>query len=170
MEIVKKRKDVRFVKFIGMAILVIFAVVMLTGAAYADIAQDVRGLFELHARILPGMTIEALSAVLGPPIESHAVPGSTPVMRYVWLQGVKGVVAYEVNGAAHRISVTLPVGDNQNQNRALDSLTRQGQARYGSLPRSDSSRGEHYWIRDGIRFAFSRHNQNAVRSTATRAQ
>ena len=159
-----------FIKKTFLAALTVLAVITLTGAAYASVEQDVRRLFELHAKLTPGMTIEALSEILGPPAESHALRGNTPIMRYVWLHGIKGIEAYEVEGVAHRITITLPCGSNQNMLRALDALTRQGQSKYGALPRSDPRRNEFYWERGGIRFAFSRYNQTTVLSTATRAR
>jgi len=152
------------------AALAVFAVTMLTGAAYADIARDVDRLFELHAKLTPGMTIEALSGILGPPASSHALRGNASVTRYVWLHGTKGIEIYEVEGLAHRVAITLPCGSNQNQLLAMDALTRQGRSKYGSMPRVDQRRNEFYWERDGIRFAFSRYDQTTVMSSTTRVQ
>ena len=149
--------------------LIVFATTMPVDTAHADIAQDVRRLFELHAKLTPGMTIEALSEILGQPAESHALRGNSSVTRYVWLHGTKGIEIYEVEGLAHRVVITLPCGNSQNQSRAMDALTRQGYSKYGSMPRAYSRRNEFYWVRNGIRFAFSRHNQNTVLSTITRA-
>ena len=156
-------------KFIKAAFLAILAVTMTAGPSCADIVQDVGRLFELHAQLRPGMAIEALNQILGQPDDSHELRGNAPITRHVWLQGVKGISIYEVDGVAHRVAITMPCGSRQNQLRALDALTRQGQARYGSLPRPDVRRDEHYWVIDGIRFAFSRHSHYAVLTSGTRA-
>ena len=150
---------------------VIFAFALLTGGvAYADISQNVNRLFELHTKLTPGMTIEALNEILGPPDESHALGGNVPVIRYAWLHGGMGIEAYEVEGAAYRVAITLPCDNNQNRLRALDAITRQGYSKYGSMPLADPGRNEHYWVRNGIRFAFSTYNQTTVLSSSTKAQ
>lgn len=159
----------KFPKAVFLIFLIALSIAVTVGAARADIVQNVSRLFELHAQLTPGMTIEALTQILGTPDDSHVLRGNTPITRHLWLQGVKGISIYEVEGLAHRVAITLPCGDRQGQLRALDALTRQGQARYGSLPRADMRRDEHYWVRDGIRFAFSRQGQNAVSSSTTRA-
>ena len=155
-------------KFLKVIFLTIFTIVITAGAACADVVQNVRRIFELHAQLTPGMPVETLSQILGTPDDSHVLQGNTPITRHVWLYGVKGIAIYEVEGAAHRVAITLPCGSRQNQLRALDALTRQGQAMYGSLPRADVRRDEHYWTRNGIRFAFSMHSQYSVLSSSTR--
>ena len=147
----------------------VFTAALLSGTAYADILQDVNRLFELHAKLRPGMTIDALSAILGEPDESHDLRGSASITRFAWIHGRKGIVAYEVEGVAHRVAITLPCGSNQNKLRALDALTRRGHSIYGSMPMTDQIRNEFYWVRDGVRFAFSRYNQTTVLSSSTRA-
>jgi len=142
---------------------------LLASAAYADMAQEVRQIFELHQRFTPGMPIEAFIDALGPAEASHAVSGPAAITRYVWLYGIKGIVVYEVEGRAHRIEVTLPCGTNQNMLVALDALTRQGRDIHRHWPMGDTRRGEHYWIRDGVRFSFGRYNETTVRTSSTRA-
>ena len=145
------------------------AIVILAGPAYADVLQGVNRLFELHSKLRPGMTIEALNEILGPPLESRALGGvASAVTRYAWLHGEMGIEAYELDGFTYRVAITWPRGSHQNQLLALDALTRRGQSIYGSMPRADTRRNEFYWVRDGIRFAFSRHNQTNVFSSSTR--
>jgi hypothetical protein len=140
------------------------------GAAYADVLRGVDRLFELHAKLAPGMTIEALNEMLGPPAESHALGNTSSVTRHAWLHGEFGIEAYEVEGAAYRVAITLPCGNNKEQLRALDALTRQGYSKYGSMPLSDPKKNEFYWERDGIRFAFSRYNRTTVLSSCTKTR
>ena len=149
----------------------VIALALLTGnAANADVQQDVNRLFELHSKLAPGMTIEALNEMLGPPAENHALGNNAnQVMRYAWLHGEMGIEAYEVEGVAYRVAITLPCGSDKNQLRALDALTRQGRVKYGSLPLSDPRKNEYYWEKDGIRFAFSRYNKTTVLSSCTKA-
>jgi hypothetical protein len=170
-QIAVKRAVEKFVKK-RLPFILVFAVVMLTAcAAYADVLRDVSRLFELHAKLKPGMTIEALNEMLGPPAENHALRGNAPgITRYAWLHGAMGIEAYEVEGVAYRVAITLPCGNNKNQLRALDALTRQGYSKYGSMPLSDPRKNEYYWIKDGIRFAFSRYNKTTVFSSSTQAR
>jgi len=155
----------RFSPFLALAV-----VLLTSGAAYGDVQQGVNRLFELHAKLVPGMTIEALSAVLGPPAENHALRGNASVTRYAWLHGELGIEVYEVNGAAYRVAITWPCGNNRNQLRAMDALTHRGYSKYGSWPQADPKKNEYYWERDGIRFAFSKYNQTTVLSSATKAR
>ena len=147
-----------------------FAIVLLTrGTVYADMSQDANRLFELHSKLMPGMSIEALSEMLGPPADDHALGKNTSsVTRYTWLHGEMGIEAYEVEGVAYRVAITWPCGSGKNQLRALDAMTRQGRLKYGSMPLSDPKRNEYYWVRDGIRFAFSKYNNTAVLSSSTK--
>ena len=146
------------------------AAALLTGAAYADVLQDVNHLFELHAKLAPGMTIEALNELLGPPAENHALGKTSNVTRYAWLHGEMGIEAYEVEGAAYRVAITLPCGSDKNLLRALDALTRQGNSKYGSMPLSDPVKNEYYWEKDGVRFAFYRYNKTTVLSSCTKTR
>ena len=148
----------------------VFIIATLTcGVVYADVSQDVSRLFELHAKLMPGMTIEALSEMLGPPADNHVLGKNTShVTRYAWLHGEMGIEAYEVEGVAYRVAITLPCGSGKNQLRALDALTRQGRLKYGSMPLSDPKKNEYYWVIDGIRFAFSRYNNTTVLSSSTK--
>jgi len=151
-----------------LAVTVLTVALLAGGAAYADARQDVNRLFELHAKLKPGMTIEAFNVMLGPPAENHALgEKANHVTRYAWLHGVFGIEAYEVDGAAYRVAITLPCGSNKNQLRALDALTSQGYSKYGSMPSADPIKSEYYWERDGIRFAFSRYSKTTVFSSAT---
>ena len=148
--------------------LVFVVALLMCGSTYADVMQDVNRLFELHAKLVPGMTIEALNKMLGPPAENHTLMGNASVTRYAWLHGEMGIEVYEVGGAAYRIAITLPCGNNRNQLRALDALTRQGRSKYGSMPSADPLKNEYYWVKDGVRFAFSRYNQTTVLSSSTK--
>ena len=158
----------KFVKNRFMLVFVFAVAPWICGTAYADARQDVNRLFELHAKLAPGMTIEALSEILGPPAENHALRGNASVTRHVWLHGEMGIEVYEVDGVAYRVAITLPCGNNKNQLRVLDALTHQGRSRYGSMPLSDPRRNEYYWVKDGIRFAFTRYNQTTVMSSSTK--
>ena len=159
---------VRIMKKVSLAFV---AFAMLAGISFADVLQDVNRLFELHAKLKPGTTMEMLNEMLGPPAENHTLGGNaSAVTRYAWLHGEMGIEAYEVEGVAYRVAITLPCGSNLNQLRAMDALTRQGRSKYGSLPLADPRRNEFYWERNGIRFAFSKHSQTAIMSSTTRVR
>jgi len=158
----------KFVKNMFLFVAVFAVALLASGTAYSDVLQDVSRIFELHAKLKPGMTIEALNELLGPPAENHALRKSSDVTRYAWLHGEMGIEAYEVEGVAYRVAITLPCGSDKNLLRALDALTRQGNSKYGSMPLSDPRRNEYYWERDGIRFAFSKYNKTTVLSSATK--
>jgi hypothetical protein len=133
--------------------------------------QDVQRIFELNAKLRPGMTIEAVNKLLGPPADEHLMSGVTPALtRYVWLHGEMGVEIYELDGAAYRVNITLPCGSASGVSRALDALTRQGRDKYGAVPSFDYGTGQYYWVQDGIRFAFAKYNQTTVWSSCTRVQ
>ena len=158
----------RFVEKTFLLVAVLAAVLLAGGAAHADVLHDVNRLFELHAKLKPGMTIETLNEMLGPPAANHALgEKANHVTRYAWLHGEFGIEVYEVEGVAYRVAITLPCGNNKNQLRALDALTRHGRSKYGSMPLSDPKKNEYYWERDGIRFAFSRYNKTTVFSSST---
>jgi hypothetical protein len=88
----------------------------------------------------------------------------------MWLHGEMGIEIYELDGTAYRVNITLPCGSGPGALQALDALTRQGREKYGTLPLFDYAAGQHYWIRDGVRFAFSKYNQTTVLSSCTRTQ
>ena len=169
MKIAMTRTVGRFVKKRFMSV-VIFIIALLAGfVSYADVPQDVNRLFELHAKFLPGTTIEALKEMLGPPEENHALGGkASDVIRYSWLQDGLGIEVYEVEGVAYRVAITMPCGSDKDQGRAMDALTQQGKSKYGSWPQSDPQKNEYYWVKDGIRFAFSRYNKTTVLSSCTK--
>ncbi|MDR1875434.1 MAG: hypothetical protein LBQ90_10550 [Synergistaceae bacterium] len=134
-------------------------------AEAADVRRDVERLFELNAKLKPGMPLDALNSLLGPPAGEHQVTGAEDLTRYSWLHGEMGVEIYCVRGVAYRIDIMLPVGNEKDVPRALDALTRQGQARYGVMPSFDRRTGEYYWTGGGVRFGFSKYNSKTVRST-----
>ena len=142
------------------------------GAAFADISRSVTRVFELNAKLRPGMTIDAMNELLGPPAEEYRMGGdkASTVTRYSWLHGEMGIEAYEVEGAAYRVDITLPCGSGLDALRAMDALTRQGRTKYGNMPRFDQATSQYYWVRDGVRFAFSKYNSTTVLSSCTRAR
>ena len=153
----------------------LFAVVMSvwgrsTAFAAIDPTKDAGRLFELHAKLPPGMTISAMNELLGDPAEEHTVGGSSGVIRYMWMHGEMGIEAYFTKEAAYRIAITLPCQNEKNVLRMMDALTRQGNSKYGSMPQFDHTKGEYYWVRDNVRFAFSKYNSTTVSSSMTRAQ
>jgi hypothetical protein len=138
---------------------------------FADIWQDVNRIFELNAKLHPGMTIDALNELLGPPADEYCMSGTTPELtRYMWLHGEMGIEVYELEGTAYRVNITLPCDNSAGALRALDALTRQGREKYGAVPLFDYATGQHYWIQDGIRFAFSKYNQTTVFSSCMRVR
>ncbi|MDR1977519.1 MAG: hypothetical protein LBQ42_02170 [Synergistaceae bacterium] len=139
--------------------------------AFADIQQDVGRIFELNAKIRPGMTIDAVNELLGPPAEKYVMSAkASAVTRYMWLHGEMGVEIYEMDDVAYRVNITLPCGSAKETSRAMDALTRQGNSKYGSMPRFDSRTAQYYWIGNGVRFAFSKYDQTTVLSSCTKMQ
>lgn len=139
--------------------------------SWADAAASVGRIFELNGKLRPGMTLEALSSLLGPSAEEHAAAGKdSGINRHLWLHGEMGIEVYFMKDIAHKVNITLPLKSEKDALKALDAFTRQGQARYGSMPRFDSSTGEYYWIAEGVRFGYSKYNSNTVRSSCTRMQ
>ncbi|MDR2180374.1 MAG: hypothetical protein LBP21_08690 [Synergistaceae bacterium] len=141
--------------------------VLLAGSAFADVQQEVARIFELNAKIRPGMTIEAVNELLGPPAEQYVMKDKA-VTRYMWLHGEMGVEIYEMDDSAYRVNITLPCGSAKETSRAMDALTRQGNSKYGAMPRFDSRAGQYYWIKDGVRFSFSKYDQTTVLSSCTK--
>jgi hypothetical protein len=122
-----------------------------------------------RAELMKG-TIDALNELLGPPEEEYALSNkAVGVTRYVWLHGEMGVEAYEVEGAAYSVSITLPCGSAVNAQRALDALTREGNTRYGGMPSFDRARAQYYWLQNGFRFAFAKYNTTTVMSSCMKA-
>jgi hypothetical protein len=148
---------------------------VLAGAAWAGIPEDVARVFELSGKIRPGMTLAALNELLGPPARETPLGGTPAVTRCMWLHGEMGVEAYFASGAgggaenpAHRVNIVLPCRSGAGALKAMDALTRQGQSKYGSIPRFDHTAGEYYWIADGVRFAFSKYDRTTVLCASTR--
>ena len=120
-------------------------------------------LFELHGKIRPGMSLEAITKLLGSPADSGAV-GSDGVVRYIWLHGEMGVEVYEWEDAAYQVSLTLPCGNAADADRLMGELTGRGKQKYGSTPLYERAQSYYYWERDGVRFAFSKYNKTTVKS------
>jgi hypothetical protein len=140
-------------------------------AAWASVPQDVARLFELNAKIRPGMTIDAINALLDFPAREDKIGDKSPaITRCMWLHGEMGIEVYAVEGAAYNVSMTLPCKDATDALKAMDALTRQGASKYGHMPQFDRATGEYYWNRDGVRFAFSKYDKTTVltRCTETR--
>ena len=151
------------------ALFFVLNLVALGESAFADVQQDVGRIFELNAKIQPGITIEAVNELLGPPAEKASMSDkASAVTRYMWLHGEMGVEIYEMDNAAYKVNITLPCGSAKETSRAMDALTRQGNSRYGSMPRFDSRTGQYYWIKNGVRFSFSKYNQTTVLSSCTK--
>lgn len=134
-------------------------------SAFADTRQDVGRIFALNAKIRPGMTIEAVKNLLGPPAVHDK---SLAAARYMWLHGEMGVEIYEMDDVAYKVNITLPCGSVKKASQAMDALTRQGNVRYGSMPRFDSQTGHYYWVENGVRFSFSKYDQTTVLSSCTK--
>jgi hypothetical protein len=144
-------------------------VVLPAESAFADVQQNVSRIFELNAKIRPGMTIEAINELLGPPAEKRAMGDTTSVVtRYMWLHGEMGVEIYEMDDAAYKVNITLPCGSAKEAAKAMDALTRQGNAKYGSMPRFDSKSGQYYWVRNDLRFSFFKYDPTTVSSSCTK--
>ena len=128
-------------------------------------------IFELNAKLRPGMTIEAINELLGPPAEEYSMSDTAPdLTRYMWLHGKMGIEVYELEGFAYRVNITLPCDSGPDTLRALDALTRQGREKFGAVPSFDYATGQYYWVQDGVRFAFAKYNQTTVLSSCTKTQ
>ena len=149
-------------------VLVFLFAILRVGTALADAAGDVTRLLELSEKLRPGMTIEALNDLLGPPAEAYHFGGrAAGTVRYQWLHGNMGVSAYEVEGAAYRVDITLPCGSASEAEKAMGALTRQGEAKYGPTSHDRSKGRRYYWVRDGIRFAYFKYDSTTVQSSRT---
>ena len=144
------------------------------GTASAGVPEDVARLFELNAKIRPGMTIGAINDLLDFPARKDKIgkngDKSPPIVRYMWLHGEMGVEVYAVEGegAAHSVSMTLPCKDAAGALKAMEALTRQGASKYGHMPQFDRAANEYYWIREGLRFSFLKYNKTTVLTRCTK--
>ena len=142
-----------------------------TPIAFAGVQEDVGKIFELNAKLKPGMHLDLLNELLGPPAQMYQMGGGAKgVIRYMWLHGEMGIEIYCMQDIAHKISITLPVQNERDVPRAMDALTRRGQSQYGSMPRFDHLTGEYYWIGNGVRFGYSKYSSKAVRSSCVNVQ
>jgi hypothetical protein len=117
------------------------------------------------------MTVGAINALLDFPAREDKIGGKSPVItRYMWLHGEMGIEVYAVEDVAYSVSVTLPCKDAAGALKAMDALTRQGASKYGYMPQFDRTAGEYYWIREGIRFAFSKSNKTTVQTRCTKTR
>jgi hypothetical protein len=117
------------------------------------------------------MTVGAINALLDFPAREDKIGGKSPVItRYMWLHGEMGIEVYAVEDAAYSVGITLPCKDAAGALKAMDALTRQGASKYGHMPQFDRVLGEYYWIREGIRFAFSRYDKTTVRTRCTKTR
>jgi len=131
-----------------------------TPALAASAAED---LLRLTGKLTPGMTAKDAEDLLGPPAETTPVGGGTDLLRSSWLHGEMGIEIYLVKDAAYRIDLSYRFTRNIDLLRTMDELTRQGQQKYGSMPRFDTGRNEYYWIAKGHRFSFSRYTSGTIR-------
>lgn len=136
---------------------------LLSGRAPALAASAAEDLLQLAGKLSPGMTAKDAEALLGPPAETTPVGGGDDLLRSSWLHGEMGIEIYLVKDAAYRIDLSRRFEHNIDLLRAMDELMRQGQKKYGSMPRFDTGRNEYYWIAKGHRFSFSRYSAGTIR-------
>ena len=136
---------------------------LLPGRAPALAASAAEDLLRLAGKLSPGMTAKDAEDLLGPPAETAPVGGGTDLLRSSWLHGEMGIEIYLVKDAAYRIDLSRRFERNIDLLRTMDELTRQGQQKYGSMPRFDTGRNEYYWIAKGHRFSFSRYAVGTIR-------
>ena len=139
------------------------ALLLLPGRAPALAASAAEDLLRLTEKLTPGMTAKDAEDLLGPPAETALVGGGTDLLRSSWLHGEMGIEIYLVKDAAYRIDLSRRFERNIDLLRAMDELMRQGQKKYGSMPRFDTGRNEYYWIAKGHRFSFSRYAAGTIR-------
>jgi hypothetical protein len=156
-------------KTFGIAVAAILLLCFLvSGAASAGVPEDVARLFELNTKIRPGMTIDAINVLLDFPARKDEIGSqSPPITRCMWLHGEMGVEVYAVEDLAYSVSITLPCKNATDALKAMDALTRQGASKYGRMPQFDRASGEYYWLRGGMRFAFSKYNKTTVLTRCT---
>ncbi|WP_299075165.1 hypothetical protein [uncultured Fretibacterium sp.] len=136
---------------------------LLPGRAPALAASAAEDLLRLAGKLSPGMTAKDAEDLLGPPAETAPVGGGTDLLRSSWLHGEMGIEIYLVKDAVYRVDLSRRFERNIDLLRAMDDLTRQGQRKYGSMPRFDTGRNEYYWIAKGHRFSFSRYTSGTIR-------
>ena len=136
---------------------------LLLGRAPALAVSAAEDLLRLTGKLTPGMTAKDAEALLGPPAETTPVGGGDDLLRSSWLHGEMGIEIYLVKDAAYRIDLSRRFERNIDLLRTMDELTRQGQQKYGSMPRFDTGRNEYYWIAKGHRFSFSRYAVGTIR-------
>lgn len=136
---------------------------LLPSRAPALAASAAEDLLQLAGKLSPGMTAKDAEALLGPPAETTPVGGGDDLLRSSWLHGEMGIEIYLVKDAAYRIDLSRRFERNIDLLRAMDELMRQGQKKYGSMPRFDTGRNEYYWIAKGHRFSFSRYAAGTIR-------
>jgi hypothetical protein len=114
------------------------------------------------------MTIDSINVLLDFPAHEDKIGDSAaPITRCMWLHGEMGVEVYALEGSAYSVSITLPCKNAADALKAMDALTRQGSSKYGDMPRFDRASSEYYWVRGGIRFAFSKYNKTTVLTRCT---
>ncbi|NLL36012.1 MAG: hypothetical protein GX256_00650 [Fretibacterium sp.] len=119
--------------------------------------------FALSSKLIPGASQSELEEILGAPAEQHLVGGNKNLKRTSWLHGEMGVEVYFVDEKAYRIILSRNFAKAIETARTLDALTREGAARYSSMPRFDPAHAEYYWISGDLRFSFAKDGPNAVR-------
>ena len=133
------------------------------GGDGGEAQRRVTRLLELHGKIRPGMGLDAIKALLGPPAETGTV-GSGVAARYVWLHGEVGIEVYEREKTAYQVSITLPCGSAAGADRLMGELTGRGRQKYGSSPLYERAQSYYYWEGEGVRFAFSKYSKTTVKS------
>lgn len=149
----------------------ILSFVFLCGTAFADVQKAVDRIFELNAKLKPGMPADAINELLGPPAEEYQMGNkASAVKRLSWLHGEMGIEIYFMGEVAYKVNLTLRFNSDKENMRALDALTRKGNSKYGAMPRFDHATAEYYWVAEGVRFGFSKYNSNTVLSTCTKIE
>jgi hypothetical protein len=117
------------------------------------------------------MTLDAINDLLSFPARKDKIGGQgSGVVRYAWLHGETGIEVYAVEDVARSVSVTLLCQDAAGALRTMDALTRQGVLKFGRMPQFDRASSEYYWIREGMRFAFSRYDKTTVLTRCAKAR
>ena len=88
------------------------------------------------------------------------LPGRAPALA---ASAAEDLLQLAGKDAAYRIDLSRRFERNIDLLRAMDELMRQGQKKYGSMPRFDTGRNEYYWITKGHRFSFSRYSAGTIR-------
>lgn len=151
---------------------VVFLLLSLGGAmANAGVAEEISNLFVLFSQLRPGMPLEEVKSLMGPH-EEETLTGNkaVPLKRTVWLKGETGIEVYSVEALVHKVNITLHFSQQQDTLKALDSLTRQGSVKYGSMPQFDHSAGQYYWVVGQTRLGFSKYSSTAIISTFSKSK